>query len=373
MKVLYVCSEFYAGLMPFGAAIINAMRGDDCYGIFVCSEKSDYRKAIIPNGNNYVFLDTPTDRLKTLLNSVYPKSLLANIKQHCEANGIEAIHLLTEDASLAYHLPQLKKIAKVYYTVHDLFFHEKIYKNVLSWLLRTVLVKMRVKYLIHNSENLVTCSKFQYEYMQKHFLRQRSYFHNFPTLVTESIITGKNLVRELAGVNNYILFFGQVEQYKGVDILYKTFIENQHRLSGKKLVIAGKGHIYFERDLTKESNVIIINRYIDDEEIKALFEGAYCAVFPYISATQSGILSIPYYFKLPTIVSNIPFFQEIILENISSISFDIGVPETMLDKIDQLAAGKDDTLRENGYSYYQKIYDQQALRKQLQLFYNSLN
>lgn len=370
MKVLYVCSEFYAGLMPFGATIVNSMRGDDCFGVFVCSAKSDYRKSIVPNGNHYTFLDSPDSKLKSLQRSVFPKPVLAAIKEQCSLNKIDAIHLLTEDASLAYHLTDLKKLARVYYTVHDLFFHEKVYKNAISWLMRKLLVQMRVKYLIGNSDNLVTCSKFQYEWMQKNFKLQNSYFHNFPTLVTDTIKDGVKDVPELAGIKNYILFFGQVEQYKGVDILYNAFIKHPERIKNHHLVIAGKGHIYFERDAAKENNVTFINRYIDDEELKKLFTGAICVVFPYISGTQSGILSIPYYFKVPSIVSGIPFFKEITIDNFTSYSFDIDQPETLLDKIEQIEAEGKEKLTENGYLYYQRIYDSGALRQQLLSVYN---
>src|ERR1700754_2220866 len=300
MKKLFVCSEFYAGLLPFAATIVNAARDKDSFGIFICTSKCNYRKSIVPNGDNYVFLDFPDGKVNGLLHHIYPRTLLKTIKKVCKAQKIDAIHLLTEDSSLALHINTLKKQATVYYTVHDLFFHEKIYKNWLSWLIRTVLVKKRVTYLIKHTDNLVTCSKFQYRYMLKSFVKKQIYYHNFPRFVTDIIKSGATPVPELHGIDNYILFFGQVEQYKGVDILYNAFI-NDEQHTQRKLVIAGKGHLYFERDLTKEENVIFINRYIDDEEIRPLFSKAFAVIFPYISGTQSGILSIPYYLNTPTL------------------------------------------------------------------------
>ncbi|HEY9195655.1 MAG TPA: hypothetical protein VIM77_05300, partial [Mucilaginibacter sp.] len=262
MKKLFVCSEFYAGLLPFAATIVNTMRDEDSYGIFVCTPKCDYRKALIANGDNYTFLDFPESKLRGLLHNIYPKPLLQTIDKVCREHKIEIIHLLTEDSSLALHLKQLKRLAKLYYTVHDLFFHEKVYKNALSWLLRTVLVKMRVTYLIKKADNLVTSSKYQYDWMLKSFTKKSVFYHNFPTLVTDIIKEGRMEVPELKGINNYILFFGQIEQYKGVDILYNAYISQPAGGSKPHLVIAGKGHIYFERDLQKESTVVFINRYI---------------------------------------------------------------------------------------------------------------
>ncbi|AYL95793.1 glycosyltransferase [Mucilaginibacter celer] len=368
MKKLFVCSEFYAGLLPFAATIVNAMRAEDTYGIFVCTGKCDYRKALIPNGNNYLFLDFPESKVKGLLQHIYPAQLLKEIIRVCKTNKIDVIHLLTEDASLALHLSQLKKLAKVYYTVHDLFFHEKVYKNIFSKLLRNVLVYKRVKYLIKNTDNLVTSSRYQYDWMKKNFTRQNIYYHNFPTLVTDVIKAGNKAVPELAGINNYILFFGQIEQYKGVDILYNAYI-NSTGTPKPPLVIAGKGHIYFERDLTKEHNVIFINRYIDDEEIRQLFTNAFCAVFPYISGTQSGILSIPYYFRVPTLVSDIPFFKQLIIDNVTSISFSNDSPAVLMQKIKKLENGYHEELTNAGAKFYEEVYDEEVLRKQFSAIY----
>lgn len=370
MKKLFVCSEFYAGLLPFAATIVNAMRGDDTYGIFMCTTKCDYRKAIVPNGDNYRFLNFPEGRIAGLMRSIYPGPLLKEITEVCKKHNIEVIHLLTEDASLALHIHQLKKLAKVYYTVHDLFFHEKVYKNAISWLLRTVLVKKRVRYLIKHTDNLVTSSRYQYDWIKREFLNQSIHYHNFPTLVTDVIKSGSKAVPELAGIDQYILFFGQVEQYKGVEKLYNAYINDTSGLSKRPLVIAGKGFIYFERDVQKESNVTFINRYIDDEEIRQLFENAFCVVFPYISGTQSGILSIPYYFKVPSLVSDIPFFKELMIDNVTSISFDNNDPATLMQKIKDLESADVQKITNAGTKYYQEVYDEQALRKQLISAYN---
>jgi glycosyltransferase involved in cell wall biosynthesis len=365
MKKLFICSEFYAGLLPFSATIVNALRDEDTYGIFMCTTTCDYRKAILPNGRNYVFLDFPEGRIKGLLHNIYPKSLLKTIDGICKVNNIQQIHLLTEDSSLALHIHNLKKRAKVHYTVHDLFFHEKVYKNILSWLLRTLLVKMRVTYLIKHTDNLVTCSKYQFDWMQQNFLNKHIYYHNFPTLVTDTIKLGEAQVPELKGIENYILFFGQVEQYKGIDILYNAYINDKTSIPKRRLVIAGKGHIYFERDLNNENGVIFINRYINDDEIKNLFSDAFCVVFPYISGTQSGILSLPYYFKTPSLVSDIPFFKQLIIDNLTSINFDNDDPASLMQKIADLDPAKRLNLINEAYAFYLRIYDQKALKQQL--------
>lgn len=70
-------------------------------------------------------------------------------------------------------------------------------------------------------------------------------------------------------------------------------------------MIAGSGEVYFP--IQKYENIILINRYIKDEEIAWLFNHAKLTVYPYISATQSGVLSVSCYFGKPIIASDVPF------------------------------------------------------------------
>jgi glycosyltransferase involved in cell wall biosynthesis len=369
MKKLFICSEFYAGLLPFGANIVNSMRGDDCFGIFVCTPECDYRKVLIPNGLNYQFIDFPNKRIRKLQAYLYSPSLLKAIRQVCGRENIEVIHLLTEDTSLAFFLKSLKKKAKVFYTVHDLFAHEKVYKNPLHWLIRKVLVEQRVKYMIRQSDCLVTCSKFQYEWMLKNFPDREIGFHHFPTLVTDVIKSGNASLPELAETKNYILFFGLLEKYKGVDILYEAFLKTEPA-AGKTLVIAGKGYIYFKRDQLKEKDrVIFINRYIKDDEIRSLFQNASWAVFPYISGTQSGILTIPYYFCVPTILSDIQFFRELIEAGQTSKVFKIGDISSLTLELETLNGKESEMLTARAHAFYQETYNPLVLKRQLSSLY----
>lgn len=77
--------------------------------------------------------------------------------------------------------------------------------------------------------------------------------------------------------------------------MYNAFTESAEISDKYDLVIAGSVQISFERK-SNEQHVTFINRYILDEEVRYLYEHAACVVYPYISATQSGVLSIAYYF-----------------------------------------------------------------------------
>ncbi|OGX91927.1 glycosyltransferase family 4 protein [Hymenobacter coccineus] len=372
MKVLYVCSEFYAGMLPFATSIVNAMPAATTYGVFVCTPQCDYRQTIQLPPSHCVFIDFPANKLTGLLAKLYPAQLLRAIEHTCRTQGIDLIHLLTEDTSLAYYLGRLEKLAPVLYTVHDLFPHPAQHRHALAWAMRHFLVKKRVDYLLAHATNLITCSKTQYEWMVKHFPEKRIFSHAFPTLVTNSITEGTAVVPELVDVPNYTLFFGRIEKYKGLEVLYDAYLKT-NSLQQQPLVIAGSGHIYFDRQLEQEQNIIFINRYINDNEIKQLFSKAHCIVFPYTSATQSGVLSLAFYFQVPAVVSNIPFLQELVEEGVTGFLFDSTDSDALGQKLVHIQTEDLSKVMSRGYENYTEFYGVSALKNQLQQAYDMLS
>ena len=82
-------------------------------------------------------------------------------------------------------------------------------------------------------------------------------------------------------------------------------------LQARPLVIAGSRDIYFQRrPQDEQQRVVFINRFIDDSELRDLFGRAAVVVYPYISATQSGVASIASYFGKPMVLSDLPFFKQ---------------------------------------------------------------
>jgi glycosyltransferase involved in cell wall biosynthesis len=82
----------------------------------------------------------------------------------------------------------------------------------------------------------------------------------------------------------YILFVGRIRKYKGVENLIAAF--NKVDIEGTDLVIAGEGKLKARSD----SRIKFINRWLKEEEISDLIKNALVVVFPYIEASQSGIL-----------------------------------------------------------------------------------
>lgn len=112
---------------------------------------------------------------------------------------------------------------------------------------------------------------------------------------------------------DYLLFFGSIEKYKNHDGFLKMFDGN-----GTKLIIAGKGNLSEESQkiIDRNKNIILINRFIRDDEMVFLFSSPHCRgnVLPYTDATQSGVLVMGLYYGVPAIVSKDPGLTEFVEE-----------------------------------------------------------
>jgi glycosyltransferase involved in cell wall biosynthesis len=116
----------------------------------------------------------------------------------------------------------------------------------------------------------------------------------------------------------YILFFGLIRDYKGLDLLIKAFADTRFRSLKIKLIIAGE--FYSDKDkyttLIKDNNlqeeIELHNKFIPDPEVGSYFGAADIIAQPYKEATQSGVTQIGYHFEKPMLVTNVGGLAEII-------------------------------------------------------------
>lgn len=116
----------------------------------------------------------------------------------------------------------------------------------------------------------------------------------------------------------YMLFFGLVRAYKGLDLLIEAFADERFRNKNVKLIVAGEFYDdekpYLEQieRLGLKERVVVINKYIPDSEVKDYFNAADIVVQPYKSATQSGVTQVGYHFEKPMLVTDVGGLKEIV-------------------------------------------------------------
>ncbi len=116
----------------------------------------------------------------------------------------------------------------------------------------------------------------------------------------------------------YLLFFGLIREYKGLDIAIAAMAAQEVRKLDVKLIVAGEFYDKKEKYLAQieqlglTDDIIILDKYIPTEDVKDYFAVSDAVIQPYKTATQSGITQVAYHFDKPMIVSNVGGLPEIV-------------------------------------------------------------
>ncbi|NSW94695.1 MAG: glycosyltransferase [Bacteroidales bacterium] len=116
----------------------------------------------------------------------------------------------------------------------------------------------------------------------------------------------------------YLLFFGFIRAYKGLDLLLEAINYPHVRNLKIKLIVAGE--FYEDRnpydELIRKHNlqgmIAMYDRYISENEVNLFFSAADLVVQPYRNATQSGVTQIAFHFEKPMLVTDVGGLSEIV-------------------------------------------------------------
>jgi glycosyltransferase involved in cell wall biosynthesis len=120
--------------------------------------------------------------------------------------------------------------------------------------------------------------------------------------------------------SNYILFFGLIRKYKGLDLLINAMPHILKDQPNIKLIIAGefydseKTYRDLVANLNIEDSVIFYSGFIPDDQVADIFSISKLLVLPYKTATQSGISQMAMHFTTPMVVTNVGGLPEIVEE-----------------------------------------------------------
>lgn len=355
MKINIVCAWYEVGMRHYSFSVLKNIKDhlSADYQIKVIlvlrSEVTMYPELAELNGLHveYIIIKNP---LLNILSKVFPFFFDELILRKVKKDNADLLYILFGGLFFK-NVERIKSKINILYTIHDLNPHEK---NKTSWRDRWLseTENKRDHNLVVNSNYLITNSATQFIQLQNAYGTQKVFYADMPSLINSGIAKGSMDVPELTGKKGYILFFGRIDRYKGLDKLVKS-----HLASGLEtiLVIAGSGKLWFDVPVTNK--IILINRYIHDEELNFLFKNAKMSVMPYLSITQTSLISIPFYFKCPVIFSNIDEFVMLCVES-GSVTCDFGNSLDYLQKVKELSnpnrAAEISALQSQ---YYNKVYN----------------
>jgi glycosyltransferase involved in cell wall biosynthesis len=136
-----------------------------------------------------------------------------------------------------------------------------------------------------------------------------------------------------------VLFFGYLSPYKGVDVLVDAFARVEQPA---ELWIAGVPRLDMDalRRAAERSprRVRFLPRFVEDEELPALFRRADVVVLPYRVIEQSGVLYTALAFGRPLVVSRVGGLPEVADRHSAALAVPPGDPDALAEALERLLA-----------------------------------
>ena len=173
-----------------------------------------------------------------------------------------------------------------------------------------------------------------------------------------------------------ILFFGLIRKYKGLDLLIEAFSllkANPHN----KLLIAGEFYEdkqpYFDliSKYKLEEQIILLNQFIPNDDVKYYFSAADIVALPYRSATQSGVTQVSFHFEVPTLVTNVGGLVEIIPHNVAGYVVE-PKPQAIASSLEDYFENKKEQAFTEGMKQEKQKYEWSIFVNEIITLYNGL-
>ncbi|MEO0152461.1 MAG: glycosyltransferase [candidate division WOR-3 bacterium] len=191
------------------------------------------------------------------------------------------------------YLSKALRNKKVIIELHNVMSHET---NIFEKLFLKELLKNVDKIIVHSESALSYLKSF------KNVLLNPFGYYKYPRV---DKLYARNYLK-ITSDCFVVLFFGNVRKYKGLDILLRVFSEFSVDKNAL-LIVAGR---FFENPQKYKKyineKVMIINRFVEDEEIPILFEASDLLVLPYRKFdSQSGVVMLALNYDKPYVISNV--------------------------------------------------------------------
>lgn len=305
---------YRGGLATFNERLARQFRSEG-HSVSIETFSLQYPSFLFPGKTQYTSEPQPTDLAITRsLNSCNPVSWIRlgrKLKR-------EAPDLLICCYWMAFMAPAFGTVCRLakqngktrcVALVHNMFPHEK-----------GMLDRLFAPYFVHSQDRFVALSE--------SVVKDIHSLTDAPAVSSPHPIYdhyGERLSKQVAceqlgldASKDYMLFFGLVRAYKGLDLLLEAFARVADSLPSLRLLIAGE---YYEDEAKYQAlidqlgladRVISRNEFIADDELKYYFGASSLIAQPYRSATQSGVTQVAFHFEKPMLVTNVGGLGEIV-------------------------------------------------------------
>jgi len=181
--------------------------------------------------------------------------------------------------------------------------------------------RILTKYFVTACDGFITMSKAVKNDLQTFTLNPHIVFTPHPIYDIFGKKVDKSEARRLLKLDegkNYILFFGFIRKYKGLDLLLEAMGDERIKALNLNLIVAGEFYEDekpYQDQVAKHSlknSIVLHTHFIPAEQVKLYFSACDLVAQPYHSATQSGVTQIAYNFDKPMLVTNVGGLSEIV-------------------------------------------------------------
>ena len=304
---------YRGGIANFNNSLADAFfkNGDD---IEILSFKLQYPSFLFPGKTQFESSDPPKNiKIKSIINSINPFNWF-NVAREINRKNPDFV-------IIRYWLPfmgpclgsiarLLNKKIKILAITDNIIPHEKRFGDFFL-----------TKYFVSSCDAFVTLSASVLEDLTQFTNSKNKKFTPHPIYDTfgeklDKSVAKKNL--ELNINDKYLLFFGFVRKYKGLDLMLHAMSDQRIKDLGVKLIVAGEfyDNIDFYLDLINEldidSNIILKSDFIEERDVKNYFCASDMITQTYRTAPQSGVTKIAYHFERPMLVTDDGGLAEIV-------------------------------------------------------------
>lgn len=319
MKNLIIGPAFplRGGIANFNTALCKSFI-DNGFESEIISFSLQYPKILFPGKTQFDNGEPPKDiKINTLINSINPLSWFKVARYIIKEKPdyvIVAFWLPFMAMSLGTILKRIRKSnIKVIAITHNIIPHDTKPGD-----------KILTKYFINQCDAYIAMSRTVLTDLETYTKSSMKKF--IPHPIYDIFGEKKDKQKALSYLKldpnyKYILFFGLIKKYKGLDLLLTAMTLPEIKTQNIRLIVAGEfygdkeEYINFINNNNLQNDVILTDGFVDSDDIKQYFSASDIVVQPYITATQSGVTQIAYHFDKPMLVTNVGGLAEIVPHN----------------------------------------------------------
>ena len=218
---------------------------------------------------------------------------------------------------------------KVLFICHNVFEHEG---SRIKRLLSKLFLSSGDYFIVHSEKDMRDLKDIiPHAFARKTFLPSFNVF-NFNRLNQEKA------KEELKLKGNVLLFFGFIRKYKGLDYLLKAMPKIIEGINATLLIVGEfwsdkKEYLDSIDELKIKDKIVVIDKYVPNEEMELYFKACDLVVLPYISGTGSAIAQLAMGFAKPLVVTNAGCLPEIINDGKTGYVVESMNPDAIADAV----------------------------------------